>query len=166
MTQANINSKKPYYATKEGQVFNSRYELVTASFDKKHKLHILTYVDENGKNKSIPFTRLIYKTFYPQINIDGCTITRLKLNTTNPYSLYNLEKTINKDMPQKLGIDKVQSAFELSDRTFFKNYDQDKKAFLIKDLQNKYNTLSTLALKYKVSDMAIHRAKKKLLEVA
>ena len=163
MTRANIKSKKPYYVTKEGQVYNSKYELTNGSFHKKYKLHILTYVDENGINKSIPFTRLIYKTFYPQINIQGCTITRLKLNVENQYSLYNLERISNKDMPKKLGITLVQPAFELCDRTFYKNFNSEKMDELIKDLNNKYNTLSDLANKYSVSDMSIHRAKKKLL---
>lgn len=45
MKQANIKSKKPYYVTKEGQVYNSNYELTNGSFHKKYKLHILTYVE-------------------------------------------------------------------------------------------------------------------------
>ena len=162
MKQANIKSKKPYYVTKEGQVYNSNYELTNGSFNKKYKLHILTYVDENGINKSIPFTRLIYKTFYPQINIQGCTITRLKLNVENQYSLYNLERISNKDMPKKLGITLVQPAFELYDRTFYKKFSEEAKIQLEKELKNKYNTLSDLAKKYGVSDMSIHRAIKKI----
>lgn len=161
MTPANLKSKHQYFVNKNGQVFNYKFELVVGT--NLNGLQILNYLKEDGTKSKIPFTRLIYKTFYPKINISGCTITRLKLNVENQYSLYNLERISNKDMPKKLGIDLVQPSFNLSDRTFYKKFTEEEKQILFKELNNNKNTLSDLALKYNVSDMSIHRARKKSL---
>ena len=41
MKLANINSKKPYYVTKEGLIFNSDFNLVAGGINKK-------YYDDNA----------------------------------------------------------------------------------------------------------------------
>lgn len=161
LTRANIKSNLDYYVDKDGNLYNQHKEKIKGGYIEKYDLHVLGYKTESGNKTKIPLTRLVYQTFYPHIDIKGYTIKRLKLNVRNPYSLYNLQRISNKEMPKENKIDLVQPTYRKP--SFFENFNHGEMQNLIRRLKNKNNTLGDLAKLYGVSDMAIHRAKKKLL---
>ena len=161
MQQANIPSLSPYYVNKSGQVFNSKYVLINGSYNKKENIHVLSFTNTDGQVKSIPFTRLVYLTFFPNKNISNCTIIRKNVKLEFKYDITNLECIANIEMPLKNGISNVQPNLELYNRCFYKKFDACKLEVLKKQLANKHNTLSHLSKIYEVSDMAIYRARKK-----
>ena len=58
MKLANINSKKPYYVTKEGLIFNSDFNLVAGGIDKKYNLKVFNYKDIDGITRKTTFTKV------------------------------------------------------------------------------------------------------------
>ena len=161
MKLANINSKKPYYVTKEGLIFNSDFNLVVGGIDKKYNLKVFNYKDIDGVTRKTTFTKVIFSTFYPEIPLEGCTIVRI--GDKNDYSLSNLKCINNKKMPKYIGIDKGNiNNLKTVGVSFYEKLTLLQQNTFIGFLKSKKYTDKFLASKYGVSEMAIYRAKVKL----
>lgn len=138
MIIANIPSKTPYYVTKQGLVFNSEFIVLQGSYDLKNDLHILNYTDINGKGKKTTFTRLIYKSFKPELILDRCTIIRKDKKVVNCYALDNLQHVSNKKMTRlnnlkEVGIKNLKQGSD----TFYSNFTELQRNHLFTSLRLK-----------------------------
>ena len=165
MTKANINSLKPYYVTKDGLVFNDKFEVVNLSYNKKYNLHILRYRNLENKQKQIPLTRLVYSSFYPERDLAKQTITRKRQDIELMYSLDNLSCISAQKMTKHNGLDKFKGNLKQGHPSFFESLTLLQRNTLTKILKNNEYSVKFLASKYGVSEMAIYRAKKKLVVI-
>ena len=163
MTTANIKSKKQYYITKDGLVFNDKFEVVNLSYNKKYNLHLLRYRDLDNNPKQVPLTRLVYSTFYPERDLTKQTVTRKKQDIELMYSLDNLVCIPAQKMTKHNGLDKFKSNLKQGHPSFFESLTLLQRNTLTKILKNNEYSVKFLASKYGVSEMAIYRAKKKLI---
>lgn len=158
MKIANINSKRHYYVTKDGVVLNSKYEVVNGSLNKKYDLRILSYTDLEGKEKQIPYTRLFYKTFYPDQVIDGCTIIRKDKTLPNTYILSNLEKIPNSKMTHFNNMIELGAPHrQVGGDTFYEDFTELQRNHLFTSLRLKRYSVKFLAKKLKTSETSIRR---------
>lgn len=159
MIQANIKSKNPYYVDKLGQVFNRHRKLVKGSSRKEGEVKLLSYLHEDGSQKKIPFTKIIYSSYYPTISLKGYTIIRIIKDKKNCYSLYNLERIKNEELVKEFRFGNIPVVKR--DQSFYKSFTSKQIKLLKTDLADKSKEKKEIAKKYNVSSTSINRAIKR-----
>lgn len=108
-TKLNIDSTKPFYMDKLGNIYNQDYKKLNCS--KINGSHFLSFVlnDDSRKACKESIARLIYQTHFPKRNIENCNIFKKKLDIENPYQIDNLKKVLKKNMPKQNKLPAIQA---------------------------------------------------------
>jgi hypothetical protein len=157
----NIDSTKPFYTDKLGNIYNQNYKILKGS--KINGSLFLSFVLKGDKKISCKesVSRLIYQTHFPDEDLSDYNIFKKDLTIENPYQIDNLKKVLKTDMPiQNKLPEKHSDKKNPIKRKFYEKLSAQEFNILIALAKNPNVKGTTLIKLYSVSGGAIYNHRK------
>jgi len=155
--QINVNSTKPYYIDKNGNVYNRFYKkLKLSAINGSLFLH---FIRSDGKPTTMPISRLIYNTYFPKQDLTEYNIYRKKLDIENPYQIGNLKKVKKSDMPKQNKLPQMHKSGKIKLK-FYEKLSASQFNILVSLAKNTNLKSTVIAKMYNVCDSAIYNHRK------
>lgn len=151
-TKINIDSTKPFYIDKLGNVYNQNYKKLKCS--KINGSLFLSFVLNGPKRISCKesVARLVFTTHFPKQKLRKYNVFKKKQDIENPYQIDNLVKVLRTKMPIKNKLpQKHKDKKNPIKRKFFEKLSQKDLHELILLAKNEKLKNSLLAKKYSVT---------------
>jgi len=157
----NIVSTKPYYIDENGNVYNQFYKkLKLSAINGSLFLHFIIN-DGRGTPTTMPISRLIYNTYFPNQDLTGYNIYRKKLDIENPYQIGNLKKVKKSDMPKQNKLPQMHKRKRNPiRRKFFEKLSASQFNILVSLAKNPDVKSTTLAVLYGIGRGAMYNHRK------
>jgi hypothetical protein len=157
--KVNINSTKPFYIDKNGNVYNKFYKKLKLSAIGGNQF--LYYVLNDGKNTktAITISRLIYNTHFPDEDLTAYNIYRKIPDIENPYQIGNLKKVLKADMPKQNKLPQMHKSGKIKLK-FYEKLSVSQFNLLVSLAKNTSIKSTVLAKMYNVCDSVIYNHRK------
>lgn len=157
----NIDSTRPFYTDKFGNIYNENYKkLSCAKIGGSLFLAFILADDEKTPCKE-SVARIIYQTYFPDEDLTDYNIFKKDATIENPYQIDNLEKVLKVEMPNKNNLPALQADQQNPiKRKFYEKLADWQFNILVKSANDKKVTNVLLAKAFNVNKNTIAKHRK------